>query len=341
MAWVDQKYIGLMSNQFDMFKRKTETLYNLRCPECGDSRKNKFKARGYFYKRDDGWFFKCHNCSYSVSLRTFLKKHSPNLYREYSLETLQDKQANTDILFEKPEPVVEEIRGQWPLKRLKKISQLQWNHPAKRYIDSRKIPSNVQYKIFYTEDFVEWVNSMIPEKLAVKEKKDKRIIIPLIDESKNLFGFQGRSLDPNAEIRYITIIVNESQPKIYGLDEVDFKKHIYVTEGPFDAMFLPNSIAVCGSDISSQLNKLPRLDKSMVTVVFDNERRNPQIIKSIDNCIKSGYNVCLWPNHIQEKDINDMVVNGMNNADLKLTIDANTHKGLSALMALSVFKGTY
>ena len=47
--WLQNKYINLMSNQFSVFKRKNNKLYNVRCPECGDSKKNKFKARGYFY----------------------------------------------------------------------------------------------------------------------------------------------------------------------------------------------------------------------------------------------------------------------------------------------------
>ena len=340
MSWIDQKYIGLMSNQFERFQKKTENLYNLRCPECGDSRKNRFKARGYFYERENSWFFKCHNCSYSVSLASFMRKHSPNLYKEYSLETLSGKETQgdnvLDQLYEKPK---EEVRGLWPLKCLKKISSLNYNHIAKQYIDGRKIPPNTQYKIFYTPDFTEWVNGMIPDKLKPSEKKDRRIVLPLFDEKKqNLIGFQGRSLDPSNSIRYITISLQESAPKVFGLETVDFKKHVYVTEGPFDSLFIPNSIAVCGSDIVSQLDKLPKIDKSKTTIVFDNERSNTQIIKNIEKSIETGYNVTIWPSGIKQKDINDMVLEGMTAADIKLMIDANTHSGLSAKLALSAYR---
>ena len=44
---------------------------------------------------------------------------------------------------------------------------------------------------------------MIPDKLDEKIK-EARLIIPFIDENKNFFGYQGRSLDPNSKIRYIT-----------------------------------------------------------------------------------------------------------------------------------------
>lgn len=340
MSWIDTKYIGLMSNQFDRFQKKTENLYNLRCPECGDSKKNRFKARGYFFERENSWFFKCHNCSYSVSLASFMRKHSPNLYKEYSLETLSGGEtASESTLDQLYETSKEEVRGLWPLKSLTKISSLQHTHSAKRYIDGRKIPPASQYKLFYTQDFTEWVNSMIPDKLKPSEKKDRRIVIPLFDEQKNnLIGFQGRSLDPDNRIRYITISLNENAPKVFGLETVDFKRRVYVTEGPFDSLFIPNAIAVCGSDIVSQLDKLPKIDKSNTTVVFDNERSNPQIIKNVEKCIETGYNVTIWPTTIKHKDINDMILDGMSTADVKLIIDANTHSGLSAKLALSAYR---
>ncbi len=336
MSWLQQKYIGLMSNQFAQFKRKSNTLYNLRCPECGDSQRNKFKARGYLYQRDGKWFYKCHNCSYSVSFGNFAKKHSPELYKQYLLELISEsdtKELPRDDVQEEPE-----IRGLWPLKQLKKISQLEHFHTAKLYIAGRKIPNPFHAKLYYCPDFVQWTNSIVPDKLKQSEKKDKRIIIPLIDKGKNLFGFQGRALDSDSKVRYITIIINSSMPKVFGLDAVDVTNTVYVFEGPFDSMFIPNSIAVCGSDIAGALAQVKELNKDKVVVVFDNERRNPEILKSVEKCIEAGYNVCLWPDHIKHKDINDMVLSGMSTADIKLTIDANTHKGLSAKLALSVFR---
>ena len=54
---LQQKYINLMSNQLDQFKRKSDKLYNFRCPECGDSQKNKFKARGYMMQHKGQYFY--------------------------------------------------------------------------------------------------------------------------------------------------------------------------------------------------------------------------------------------------------------------------------------------
>ena len=49
MDLVDSKYIGLVSSRLPKFKRIKPNLYNCRCPICGDSQKQRNKARGYFY----------------------------------------------------------------------------------------------------------------------------------------------------------------------------------------------------------------------------------------------------------------------------------------------------
>ena len=49
MNYIDVKYINLISIRLDKFARKKEGIYNFRCPYCGDSSRNKSKARGYFF----------------------------------------------------------------------------------------------------------------------------------------------------------------------------------------------------------------------------------------------------------------------------------------------------
>ena len=45
-------------------------------------------------------------------------------------------------------------------------------------------------------------------------------------------------------------------------------------KGPIDSLFLPNSIAVAGSDFSKLKSIVPT---EQAGNVFDNERRNPEI----------------------------------------------------------------
>ena len=85
--WIESKYINMLSNKLDQFKNKGKDLYNFRCPICGDSERNKFKARGFIFPKEGSFIYKCHNCSISTSFRNFLKQFDNTIYAEYLLET--------------------------------------------------------------------------------------------------------------------------------------------------------------------------------------------------------------------------------------------------------------
>ena len=79
----------------------------------------------------------------------------------------------------------------------------------------------------------------------MKRHDEERIIIPLYYK-KNLIGFQGRSIG-FSKVKYITVMLDDDAPKIYGLDNIRTDAPVYVTEGPFDSTFIRNSIAMCGA----------------------------------------------------------------------------------------------
>ena len=151
----------------------------------------------------------------------------------------------------------------------------------------------------------------------------------MYDKDNNLIGFQGRSLVPNS-VKYITVMLDEEAPKIYGLNEVNDKLPIYVVEGPFDSTFINNSVALCGSD-----GDLGYFEGSDIVLVYDNEPRNREIVNRIGKCIARGERVVIWPSGIVEKDINDMVLSGLNVMDV---IKSNTHTGLEAKIKFNNWK---
>lgn len=337
MSWLEEKYVGLVSARLDRFKRKGNT-YNFRCFICGDSQKDKNKARGYLYQKKTDFVFHCHNCNITLNFKSFLRRLDPVLANEYSQEAFVENKGFSQKPLAAPKSIEFVSRPKFaaggPLKGVKRISQLPSTHPAKMYVDKRKIPSNFHYKLFYVPKFMTWVNTLIPEKFSQESLKhdEPRLIIPFFDRDGELYGFQGRSFRKDG-VRYITIMLDNSKPKIFGLETVDFKKKVYIFEGPIDSMFIPNSIAMAGADML-QAQMLLKLDPSKCVVIMDNEPRNEQIVKRIESNINMGFNVCLWPQHITDKDVNDMVLSGQRPADIGLIIDQNTFSGLQAKMAL-------
>jgi len=279
-----------------------------------------------------------------VDVPKLVKHLDPMMYDEYVKEKLMAdpiKREKTDVeLFaDKMKPPV--FMKSSPLKHLKKISLFQPSSAVKVWVDARMIPPESHYRLFFCKEFKHWVNDYcIPNKFDEDSltRDEPRLVIPFLDEEGNLFGVQGRSFKKDANVRYITIIMDDSKPKVFGLDKINLKlPHIYVVEGPLDSLFLPNCVASCGSDLTTNLHRIVD-DKSKFIVVYDNEPRNEEIVKKIEKAITAGYNVCIWPDSMAEKDINDMVLAGYTPAKVVDIINENVYSGLKAKLRFSEWK---
>ena len=327
--FVDAHYVTLLSGRLDKFTRKKADLYNFRCPYCGDSQKHKNKARGYFFRLKQDMVFKCHNCGVGRTLPNFLKDHAPDLHDEYIMERYKSGTTGKGSYVPKPkfEKPVFKKQGD-----LKSIADLNKEHPAVKYINARQIPREYHKEIFFTERFYNWVKQQKPSSTEVYGDQC-RIIIPFIkrDEGQDRwFGFQGRSLDPRDKLRYITIMLDENEPKIYGLNRINETKPVYIVEGPFDSLFLDNSVAMAGSDID------PRTyNWSDYIWVYDTEPRNREIVNRISKSIDRGDKVVIWPHNLQQKDINDMFLSGHN---VKSMVESNIYQGIEAKIKLNSWK---
>jgi transcription elongation factor Elf1 len=336
MLYIDHKYVGLISNRLQRFTRLNPKTYTFRCPICGDSKRNTYKTRGYLYEKKDKMLFYCHNCHVSMLFSNFLKNQDDRLYQEYVQEKFINKTENIDTgavditKFEPPK-----FRVESPLKDLKKISQLAADHPAKKYVIRRRIPARTHHKLFYAPRFKTWVNTFIPEKFNLDTGDEPRLILPFLDKDQNCFGLQGRSFKPDG-LRYITIMFDESMPKIFGYESVDVSKRVYVIEGPIDSLFIDNCVAMAGADLT--IDRLPGKWTQDMVFIFDNEPRNKQIVDRMDKVLDLGYNIVIWPSGLEHKDVNDMIIAGMSESDIKTIIEQNTCGGLSAKMTLSQWK---
>ena len=320
MDHIDSKFIGLVSSRLEKFKRVKSNLFNFRCPICGDSKKNKSKMRGYLYAVKANTNFKCHNCGASMSFNNFLKEIDPVIHKQYTMEKFKSGHTGRNFVTEEPVFKFEAPRFKTKID-LPKASQ---NPRSAGYLTARRLdPEN----FYYAEHFKEFVNS-IKHTFDDTRYEEERIIIPLYYE-KNLIGFQGRSINPNP-IKYITVMINDDAPKIYGLDNIRKDVPVYITEGPFDSTFISNSIAMCGADAD-----VDRWGVSNPVWIYDNEPRNSEIVARIGRTIDNGDSVVIWPNGIDDKDINDMVMSGL---DVQSVIESNTYSGLQAKLKFNTWK---
>ena len=321
MDLVDSKYIGLVSSRLQKFKRVKDNLYNFRCPICGDSQKNKNKTRGYIYQVKNNTNFKCHNCGASMSFNNFVKHVDPTLHKQYTLEKFKEGHTGRNFVVEAPK-----LEFTKPVfKKSINLPKASSDPAAKEYLVNRKIDPD---KFYFADKFMEWTNTQ-KRTFDTITRDESRIVIPMYDCDKNLIGFQGRALGKSFT-KYITVMLDEEAPKVYGLDSIDKTSPVYITEGPFDSTFIRNSIAMCGADadISSWGIGNP-------VWVYDNEPRNREIVERIRKTIDTGDSIIIWPTNIEQKDINDMVLAGH---DVMSMLELNTYSGLQAKIKFNNWK---
>jgi hypothetical protein len=337
VLWIDKKYAQMLSPRLEMFKVKRLEPYiaNCRCPYCGDSHKNKHKARGYLVAKGQCILFFCHNCGVKTSLGKVLEYVDPRIYREWRIEQLKEEQptktvSDSDFSVEK----VKEVFGRNPLHQLDAISGLPEDHPARVYANSRLIPLDAQKQLFWADNFAEWVNSLMPGKLPFST--EGRIVIPFFDDKRNLFGFQGRAINKTS-MRYITIMLDQNMPKVFGLERLG-EGDVWIVEGPLDSLFMPkNTIAMAGSDVDPE--RLIDKAKQRAIFVYDNEPRSAEILAKIEHRIADGYRVVIWPQSVSGiKDINDMIMSGILQKELQEMLVQNTYKGINAKLRLTEWR---
>lgn len=331
--YIDIKYLNTIAHRLENFKKKSQDLFNCRCPLCGDSQRNKKRSRGYFYRGKQDLYYKCHKCGASHHFGTFLKNFDPNQYSQYVVERYADgghgranahKNVETILKFEepkftkKPEPkLIDSI--------MDRLDTLPDDHEVIKYVTDRRIPRDAFDRLYFISNVKDVIqlNDKYKNSIITSEP---RLAIPFLDGNNKLLvvslrGIRGESL------RYINIKVDEDAPSIFGLDKVDPTQEVFVVEGPLDSLFLHNSIACAGTSFG-KIDQLP-ISKDKITIIFDNQPKNRDVGKLMNKYIDQGYRIVIWPD-VPGKDINEMVENGLTSDEIQDIINHNKFQGLAA-----------
>ena len=341
--YTDTKYLNQIGHRLENFKRKADSLYNCRCPICGDSSTNRKKSRGYFYKVNNDLFYKCHNCDASQHFGTFLKNFDSSLYKQYSLERYANgenrrphanpepdlkTQFQTPVFQPRPETSILDTL----LQRVDKMEPLS---EVRTFCRQRQIPDDQLHRLYFIDD-IKRIETFDDRYLNTIQTHEPRLVIPFRNLTGQLVGVSCRALRGEA-LRYITVRANDMDPLIFGYEDLDMNKPMYCVEGPLDSLFIPNCIAVGGTGF----NKLTGLylDRNNLTVIIDNQPRNSEVCKMYQKMITLGFRIMIWPDYTSAKDINELVlaVPGIN---VKAFIDNNTHAGLTAQLKFDKWKRT-
>jgi transcription elongation factor Elf1 len=329
---IDQKYVGMISHRLRNFKRKQDYVWNFSCPLCGDSKKNVLKARGYVYKKGNNLFYSCKNCGIGTSVGKLLEQVDGSLYKEYILERYKAGESGTSNYtkptFNVPSPRFDKLDKQKQFEHAEFCFDLPSGHFCLDYLKNRQIPKDFYSQLLFTSHYKQFIDTLVPNH-GKKLVDDARVIIPFYDVYNNLIAVSGRALETNDKtLRYITIRTTDSEDKlVFGMDRMSVHEPVRIVEGPIDSLFIKNCVASGDSSLTTVAENISAGKK---VLIFDNEPRNKEIVKLMQDSIKSNHNIVIWPNTIEAKDINEMVVSGISPDEIEAIISSNTFSGLEA-----------
>ena len=329
---IESKYVRLLSHRLRNFKQKNDYLWNFSCPFCGDSQKNLTKARGYVFQKGTNLFYRCHNCGVSTNVGNLIKHMDNSLHKEFVLERYKSGESGfsnfKEPTFDIPSPRFDKVEKQKIFEHAEWCDKLPSGHFCLEYLTKRKIPQKFHSKLLFTQHYKQFCDTLVPNhgKTIVD---DARLVIPFYDKYNDLIAVSGRALETSDKtLRYVTLRTNDSKDKLlYGMDRVDLSETVKIVEGPIDSLFLTNCIA---SGDANLLLTSDEISSDKKVLIFDNEPRNKEIVKMMQNAIRLGNDVVIWPNNIAGKDINEILLGGITSDELEGIISSNTFSGLQA-----------
>ena len=323
--WTDKSWINFVDGKVwenlpeSTLKSRNNTEIIFRCPICGDSKRNKLKKRGYFYRKTGT--FHCFNCEANMTGYDFLKAICPrdvfdSIIQEYKVLNFDNivRGKKVDLFASTQGPRTFEILS--PNPSYKYLLDAGWvasdlSSEALAYLDSRKIPLESRGMLKSIKD------SNGREFVLIQYIWDDNCIY------HQLGNFNKYDIKGQGAVKYIfpkDENINFQQKPVFNIGNVDVSHHsIYCTEGVFDSLFLKNGVALGGRNLTEyQYKMLSELyPRHKIVLAFDHDYAG--MSSSIKHAEKYPNVLFLDVSDLMEaakvKDLNDFV-KATNRADI-------------------------
>lgn len=285
----------------------------LACPYCGDSHSDDSKKRGNLYW--DTLQYHCYNCSKHTNVHLILKDFNVRM-------------RNTEDTFN----VIDYIKS-----KEREVKRVDTVRPAIfTKADELAIPLDEFKKAFSARAIEpgEWVWLKLKERLLhtkydefLYSDKDAKLWILNTTPSGNILAVQSRRMKGKGS-RYLTydlpklyqelgkelnldsedVLRISKLSTLFGIMQVNFQRTVTLFEGPLDAKFMANSIALATAGRAT--DEFDEMET--VRYMFDNDDTGK---KKMAQKLKKGRPVFMWSKFIDEmkldkyniKDLNDLI----------------------------------
>tara|TARA_R110002050_G_scaffold30267_6_gene77428 strand:+ start:4598 stop:5644 length:1047 start_codon:yes stop_codon:yes gene_type:complete len=319
---------------------KFTNVYQCACPICKEGKSFKTKRRCYYIPKNENIF--CHNCGWSGKPLKWITEVSGESeanviseLRDYipSAETFQEEvQAPVVTTTTLPEDSI----------NLSDSSQLNYYknndiiRAALHLIKQRRLDTAINK----------------PENLYVSltDKVHKnRLIIPFVNEHNSIEFYQSRTIltrDNKIKPKYLGRVGSEKT--LFNINNVKQTfDNVYIFEGPINAFFTKNSVAVAGitergrSFTTRQQQQLDTTLKLLKRIwILDSQWIDQASLIKTEALLQQGESVFIWPEKFGKrfKDFNDIAMHCKLNEIKEYFISKHTHASLEGMIKLAAIK---
>ena len=275
-------------------------IYTASCPVCREGKSYLKKKRLYYYPTTNSFY--CFNCAQSWGAYRWIEIVSGLTKEEIQLEV---SQGNTSLditdTIGTPSHVKKELPS-LPYDSINLCDERQKQYygtnvffqQAQEYIKDRRLDTAINRSPVYYISLTDYFHK-------------NRLCIPYYNWDNKVVWYQTRCLD-GSEPRYLNKVGYDKT--VFGIERVDPNiDYLFQFEGPIDAMFVKNGIAVAGivltEEQEKQLSKFPLHTKIWV---IDNPRYDETAKEVITKLITAKEKVFCWPSDKPYKDFNQWCV---------------------------------
>jgi DNA primase len=258
----------------------------IRCPFCGDSKKNPNLKRCHidYYPEANEYVFFCYNggCNESGNIYTLYAHLKGITYKEAKKE-LDENTYSYDKLKKKFKK-----KQQQKVKESKTLKSLDISSYGLIGVNSKTFSKREERYQQRLKDFIKERNVDIKCFISTAGKFENRIIIPLYQDNKLVY-FQGRRINSTMENKYLNPIIDKSDI-IPNIDNLIPDDDIVIAEGILDMYSVGYNYTCClGAYISDEfLDKIFNIAKNNVIIALDNPKMDEASRKQMNKLIKNS-----------------------------------------------------
>lgn len=308
------------------------------CREGGSLGK---KQRFYYIPKKNILF--CHNCGWSSKPLKWLLEVTGKTFQEI-VEDLKQNNFDTTLPTEELKPLL--VKSETlPTDSINLFDNTQVDFYKSNTVVTKCL------ELIKTRKLDEAVNR--PKKLyiSLNDKVHKnRLIIPFINENNIIEFYQTRGfLDKDIKTRPKYISKINAEKTLFNIDQVNNDHDtVYIFEGPINAFFTRNSVAVAGITDKSRTTFTARQQSQIDTIlkwynkiwVLDSQWVDKASLSKTEILLKDGHTVFIWPEKYGKKfkDFNDIcMAYGINEIKHNF-IQKNSFNGIEGILRLSNLK---